>query len=126
MSKKYGLTPREYEIMEFMWSSSDRVTYKELINHFSEKVGMKKQTLSTFLKKLIDDGLISADMSKKKFLYSPALSREEHIHQWTNAIVKDCFNSSLGKFITAFAGEKLRDNEVKELKNYLAQYEEDK
>lgn len=126
MDKKYGLSPTEYEIMEYLWSSCGPKYFKEILSYFNlvKNKDWKKQTLSTFLKILQERDLIYIDTSESRYQYYPACTREQHIHNWTVEICESAFDSSLGKLIDAYCGgEKLNKDAVANLKNYLKKYE---
>ena len=71
--KIFGLSETEYEIMEFMWQSDHKLTYKEILDYFNteKNKNWKKQTLSTFLTILKYAGHITAEGSGRRYLYSP-------------------------------------------------------
>jgi BlaI family penicillinase repressor len=123
MDKKYGLSPSEYEIMEYLWEAGKKVYFKEIFRYFSQLKGWKKQTLSTYLTKMINEGLLMADKEGKFFLYYPVCSKEEHIHRWTKEMINSAYGNSLGTFMAAFSGgDSLSDEDIEELKLFLQQY----
>ena len=65
------LSQTEHEIMEFFWDAQKEYDFKELMQHFNEEGGKewKKQTLNTFLSRLLDKGLLER---KKSLLPLPA------------------------------------------------------
>lgn len=54
------LSKTEYEIMEYFWEMGDKYTFGELMKYFNENLdkNWKKQTLNTFLSRLIEKGLL--------------------------------------------------------------------
>ena len=54
------LSKTEYEIMEYFWGMGDKYTFGELMKYFNENLdkNWKKQTLNTFLSRLIEKGLL--------------------------------------------------------------------
>lgn len=125
MEKRYGLSPTEYEIMELLWDSDEKLAFREILAYFNtvKNKNWKKQTLNTFLRILQDNGLVTADTNSTKFLYYPTRSKEEHIHIWTQKILENSFEKSLGKFLSAFTGgKKLNSKDAEELEQYLEQY----
>ena len=52
------LSKTEYEIMEYFWEMGDKYTFGELMKYFNENLdkNWKKQTLNTFLSRLIEKG----------------------------------------------------------------------
>ena len=69
MRTRLSLT--EHEIMEFFWDAQKEYDFKELMQHFNEEVGKewKKQTLNTFLSRLLDKGLLQRRMEGRKAYY---------------------------------------------------------
>lgn len=126
MEKKFGLSATEYELMEFFWDNPGEKSFKEILEYFNNVKGKnwKKQTLSTFLTILQNRGYLKADMSRKKYLYSPTRQREEHVTSWLRKLCSDFFGDSLGRFLTAFSGgQQLSDKDAQELREYLDQYD---
>ena len=126
MEKKFGLSATEYELTEFFWDNPGEKSFKEILEYFNNVKGKnwKKQTLSTFLTILQNRGYLKADMSRKKYLYSPTRQREEHVTSWLRKLCSDFFGDSLGRFLTAFSGgQQLSDKDARELREYLDQYD---
>lgn len=129
MSRKYGLSPTEYELMEFIWAADHKLSFKEIFQYFNEvkHKNWKKQTLSTYIKMLQDAGHLLTDSNGTRYLYYPKHSRQEHINTWMRVIYTDSFDNSIGKVLAAFTGgKKLSKKDAEELREYLKEYEEDK
>ena len=62
------LSKTEYEIMEYFWGMGDKYTFGELMKYFNENLdkNWKKQTLNTFLSRLIEKGLLKKEKSEYK------------------------------------------------------------
>ena len=122
MKKKYGLTYTEMEIMEFLWSQENEVSFKEILIYANEKLhkDWKRQTLSTYLKNLQMEGLVKAIDNKKNYSYYAACTKEEHIHKWTKELVEVCYDNSLVYLVKAYIGDgQLSEQEKKELKEFF-------
>lgn len=129
MSRKYGLSPTEYEIMEFIWAADHKLTFKEIFQHFNETKhkDWKKQTLSTYIKLLQDAGHLLVDSNGARYRYYPLHSRQAHINAWMRSIYADSFDNSIGKVLAAFTGgKKLSQEDADELRAYLEEYGEEK
>lgn len=127
MKKIYGLTNTETEIMELLWNADHKLSFREMLDYFNQKLqkDWKKQTLSSYLLTLQKAGLISADAAGKNYYYYASCTKEEHIHNWTKELLDQSFESSLGRFIAAFSGgAKLSKKEAEELKQYLEDADE--
>lgn len=121
MSKKYGLTETEMEIMEEIWKREE-TTFKELLEYFNGNAGRgwRKQTLGSYLNKLKNQGLLLTDETNKNFRYCPAITKKQLIKLWTRKLVDSVFHGSIPELIAAFAGdEKLDEKEITELREYL-------
>ena len=96
--KIFGLSETEYEIMEFMWQSDHKLTYKEILDYFNteKNKNWKKQTLSTFLTILKYAGHITAEGSGRRYLYSPVKTREQQGAAAITAIVVAFQSAAIG------------------------------
>ena len=56
------------EIMEFLWDTNKKLSASEILKYFNDNKSKnwKKQTLNTFLVKLIEKGSLQYDMVKNK------------------------------------------------------------
>lgn len=126
METYYELSETEYEIMEYFWSITQPVQFKDILTYFNtvKEKDWKKQTLGTYLKFLQDKKFLQVDDTAFRKKYAAAYSKEQYLHNQAVAICQTSFDNSIGKFIAAFSGgEKLDDQSVRELKEYLKQYE---
>lgn len=126
MSRRYGLSETEYELMDFFWNADEPQSFKQILEYFNNEKGKnwKKQTLSSFLKILLDKELIGNAGSGKKYLYYALHTREQHTHQWIRGLVRSSFDNSMKQFLTAFSGgEQLSEQDVQDLRDCLREYE---
>lgn len=124
---KYNLSATEMEIMEFLWSTDSKLIAAEILKYFNENKSKnwKKQTLNTFLVKLIEKGALQYDLIKNKKYYYPTIqskTKVEHIKHWTKNFIDNTFDGSLYNFLTAITGESpLEENLLNDLKKYLSE-----
>ena len=73
MNGRYSLTKSEEEIMELLWEKDRKMSSKEILDYFNEHCDKdwKKQTLNTFLAKLLQAGFIDRISKDRKYLYVP-------------------------------------------------------
>lgn len=122
MKRTYELTNAEEEIMEFFWHENRKISFKEALEYCNNTLNKewKKQTLSTYLKKLQLDGLIGVDSTHKNYMYYPVCSKEKYAQAWTKKIVGDFFDNSISKLVAAFVeNEKLSDEEAENLRKLI-------
>lgn len=73
MGAFYELSQAEREIMEVIWDRGEAVTAGELLTVFAQRA-WKAQTMSTFLSRLADKGMLRGERQGRCTRYQPALS----------------------------------------------------
>lgn len=105
----------EAEFADVIWAN-EPVTTRTLVALCEEKLGWKRTTTYTVLKKLCDRGIF---VMKDKVVTS-LLSKDEFHAIQSEQFVRDKFNDSLPAFIAAFtARKKLTEEELNEVKKLL-------
>lgn len=116
------LTKTELEIMEYFWTTNHEITASDIREHFSEKK-WSKQTISSFLKKLVNLGYIKRrKVSVTKFYYSVHITKEEYELLPARNIIKNIYNGSYRKFVCALLPNSISESELDELNKYLSEY----
>lgn len=116
----YHLSDSEYRFMQVVWDA-EPVGSGELVALCREKLGWKKSTTYTVLKKLGERGLVQNEES----VVTALASRETVTAEAAEAFVDKTFNGSLPGFLAAFmGGRKLTEREVEDLKRLIDQYQE--
>ena len=120
------LSDSEKEILEWMWKEDKEYSYRDFAAQFGEESekGWKKQTLSTFLTRMEQKGVISVrcegEERFKKRRYFKALNRQEYEKARARHLLDSYFDGSLNLFMSAFSGgEKLSGKEAEELRKFL-------
>lgn len=122
MGKNYGLTNTELEIMEYLWSKGEKVSFRELCEYFqnTKEKNWKKQTLNTYLSNLKRAGIIGVDQSGTRYAYYPLYSKDQLVHSWTKNLVKETFDNSLANLVAAFTGgKKLSKEDADEIRKII-------
>lgn len=102
----------EYHFMKLVWEH-EPVRSMELARLCLEKLGWKKSTCFTVLKKLASRGFVKNDHA----VVTALVKQEEVQRQESRAIVDKSFSGSLPAFVTAFLAErKLTEAEAAELR----------
>ena len=122
MKDKYNLTKSEEEIMELLWETDRKMSSKEILDHFNEHCGKdwKKQTLNTFLAKLLQAGFIDRISKDRKYLYVPLITRMEYKQKGAERFIRDSYSGSFMKFVSALSGaEMISKEEAQEIRKLL-------
>ena len=121
------ITDSEKEILEWMWKEDKEYSYRDFAAQFGEESekGWKKQTLSTFLTRMEQKGVISVrcegeERFKKRRYFKAALNRQQYDRERARHLLDSYFDGSLNLFMSAFSGgEKLSGKEADELRKFL-------
>ena len=121
------LSDSEKEILEWRGKEDKEYSYRDFAAQFGEESekGWKKQTLSTFLTRMEQKGVISVrcegeERFKKRRYFKAALNRQQYDRERARHLLDSYFDGSLNLFMSAFSGgEKLSGKEADELRKFL-------
>lgn len=101
-------------IMDFLWKNDGGKGFSEIMEYLNGELhkNWKKQTINTFIRHLIDKGLISADTSQKSRRYSAALTPAEYARGKADKILADFYDGSVEVFLSALTGGKKLSKEL--------------
>ena len=112
--EQHHLSDSEYRLLRVVWAS-EPVASGQLVTLCGERLGWKKSTTYTVLKKLCDKGVLRNEGST----VTSAVPRA------AEAFVDKTFGGSLPGFLTAFmGGRKLTAKEAEDLKRLIETYQE--
>ncbi len=113
--ESYKLFDAEYRFMSIVWEL-EPVNSTQLCRVCQERLGWKKPTTYTVLRKLGERGLV-----RNENAVVTALVKREQVQQYeSQAVVEKSFGGSLPGFLTAFLGKrKLSREEAEELKRII-------
>ena len=111
----------EYRLLEIVWEL-EPLTSTELYKACLPRLGWKKSTTYTVLRKLCERGILKNEDSRVT-----ALVKKEDVQRYeSQAVVDRWFDHSLPGFVAAFLGEKkLSRKEAEELKKLIDSYQEE-
>ncbi len=105
----------EYRFMNIVWER-EPLKSTELARLCGERLGWKKSTCYTVLKKLVERGFVENENAVVRAL----VSREEVQRYESGTVVDKNFDGSLPAFVTAFLKDrKLTKKEAEELKEMI-------
>jgi len=113
--EKYKLFDAELKFMNIIWEE-EPIKSGELVRVCNEKLGWKKSTTYTVLRKLAQRGVLKNENT----IVTSIVKKEE------TQIYEKSFGGSLPRFLTAFFGnKKISNDEAEELKKLIDSYKED-
>lgn len=118
--EKIQLCDSEYRFMQVVWAAAP-VASGRLVELCGEKLGWKKSTTYTVLKKMCEKGLLKNENAT----VTVALPREEVTAAEAARFVDRAFAGSLPGFLAAFMnGRKLTEDEAEDLKRLIDRHRE--
>ena len=113
--ERIKLFDAEYRLMEIVWEL-EPLSSTELYKACLPRLGWKKSTTYTMLRKLCERGMLRNENSTVTSL----VKREDVQRYESRAVVDKWFDHSLPRFLAAFLGEKkLTEEEAEELKRLI-------
>lgn len=120
-----NLSRTEEEIMDYLWESSEGKTPSQLLKHFAPEHDWKRQTMSTFLSRLTEKGLISATRQGRELYYSPILSKSQYESKRSRSILNTLYHGSVKNFLASLVPEiPVNSSEIDEIKDWLEALED--
>lgn len=118
MEQELKLTNADHRLLSIVWDA-EPISSPELCKIAEAKLGWKRTTTYTVLKRLCDKGLIKSENT----IVTASIGREDMQKMESRQVLKRSFDGSLPKFIAAFLGGKsLSPEEAAEIKQLLEDY----
>ncbi|MDF2654014.1 MAG: putative transcriptional regulator [Bacillota bacterium] len=119
--EEFKLCESEYRFADIVWEK-EPLGSGELVKLCEERLGWKKSTTYTVLKKLCERGIlanVNATVS--------ALIRKEQVQKYeSELIINRTFGGSLPQFISSFMGDKkLSKDQAEKLKSLIDSFKEE-
>jgi predicted transcriptional regulator len=114
------LCDSEYRFMQVVWDAAP-VASGRLVELCAQRLGWKKSTTYTVLKKLSGKGLVRNENA----IVTVAVPREQVTAEAAAQFVDRAFSGSLPGFLAAFmSGRRLSEQEAEDLKRLIDDYKE--
>lgn len=124
MMKIEKLSDTEREMMEVIWQLDKSVTSSELLKIFNEKKGKKwsAQTMSTFLTRIVDKGVLISNKEGRINFYESLISKEEYTQYEAENILNNLYKGSLKNFLSALYYKKdMSTDDIQEINNWFSE-----
>jgi len=89
------ITPAEFQIIEILWSSKNRLSVGEVQAELSAERPLAYTTVMTVLDKLARKGSVERVKRGKAYFYRPKVSREEVLDRLIEDFARDYFQGNL-------------------------------
>ncbi|EHP8494383.1 BlaI/MecI/CopY family transcriptional regulator [Listeria monocytogenes] len=96
-----SLSKSELEVMKVIWDFGRAVQYADVAGKLEEKnYSWKKNTILTFLTRLVEKNLLSVKKVGRKNEYYALVSENEYLERQTETFVKDIYEGDVKGLIT--------------------------
>lgn len=114
-----AISEAESRVMEVLWRKAPQSS-EEIVATLQQDSDWHEKTIRTLLGRLLGKGAVSAEKDGRRYLYSPALSRERWRSQESRSLLDRVFGGRLGPLLAHFSEhEKLGAKDVAELRKLL-------
>ncbi len=119
--KYIKMTDAEYKLADIIWDR-EPIGSPELCKLSEAKLGWKRTTTYTILKKLCDKDIARNDSATVTSL----ITREQAQKSESRAVMDRAFKGSLPLFVSSFlSGEKISEEEAQQLKELIDRHKEE-
>lgn len=117
------MSASEAEVMQLIWDADGPLTSAQIIELLQHRE-WKPSTVWTFLGRLVEKGLVHAEKTGKRSLYTPAVTEEEYRRARTKDFLRTVHGGSVKSFFAALGGgAELEAAELAELREWLLREE---
>ena len=124
MSEYPNLSKAERLVMEIVWEKGEVLSASIL----AELEGVRewsRHTVKSYLKQLIDKGLVGVkEVTMRKYIYFALISKEEFLADETSAYLKNNFNGLSYMVAGLMKREKVSSDEIEKLEQLIKHYKE--
>ncbi len=123
MKKVYNIAEAEGEVLEMLWNFPEGIKQSVLLEQMNNAgKDWKRQTLNTFITRLIEKGLVKRE---KRHVWA-AISKEELGNLQIEQVVEEVYGGKFSKLIIAFSERgKLTDEDVIYLQSMLKKHQKE-
>jgi BlaI family penicillinase repressor len=120
MPKPPKISDAEWQVMDVLWAASGPLTANEIVDALAGQADWSPPTIKTMLNRLVRKRALKFKAEGKRYLYSPAVSRELCVRSETRSFVDRLFGGSIAPLLAHFVeDEKLSKEEIEQLRKLL-------
>ena len=109
----------EHEVMEVLWRDSP-LTAAEVAERVPVERGWSVRTVKTLLSRLLAKGVLAHEEQGRRYLYRPAIARDEYVAQESRRLLDRLFGGSVSPLVAHLAErDSLSDRDIAEIEALL-------
>ncbi len=111
--------------MEVLWRRSP-VASEDVVTALKSEVHWREPTIKTLLNRLLKKGAIGAEKVGRRYLYSPALTREQWLSSESENLLERLFGGRVAPLVAHFSKHRrLTKKDLAELKDLIEELTDD-
>ncbi|MEM9667584.1 MAG: BlaI/MecI/CopY family transcriptional regulator [Pseudomonadota bacterium] len=117
------ITDAESVVLGALWNKSPQ-TAEELVSTVGPEQGWEPPTVRTLITRLRKKGAIASEKDGRRFLFRPALSREEYLD--STGVLERAFAGEFSPLVSYFADrKKLSKADIAQLREMIERWDDD-
>lgn len=125
MKKLPKISESEWLVMRVLWSNSP-LAAQDVFEQLDGKTKWKPKTVKTLIDRLVNKGAVKYEKDGRRYLYYPAVGRDECITTERRSFVKRVYGGITKPMLAAFLEDaELSSKDISELKQILEQKAEE-
>jgi BlaI family transcriptional regulator, penicillinase repressor len=123
MSVRESISEAESAVLAVLWERG-AATAEEVTAALAEPRNWQDSTVKTLLGRLLKKGAVRAEKEGRRFIYSPALAREEWLSRESESLLNRLFGGRVAPLVAHFSRHrKLSKRDIRELKRLIEELE---
>ena len=124
MSRYPDLSEADSIIMEILWRDGE-TSSAAILKEIEDTLQWSRQTVRTYLKRLMDKGLVGAKETRKRvYSYYPIVSKENYAADKTGSFLNQYYDSLSHMVAGIVKHENISDSDLQELERMIKQLRE--
>ena len=119
MKKVPRISESEWEVMKVLWKKSP-ATANEIVAHLTKQTKWKRETIRTFINRLVQKKVVGFEKRGRQYYYSAAVTEEQCVHAETKAFLNRVHHGSIEPMLAKFVEkENLSPEKIARLREVL-------
>jgi BlaI family penicillinase repressor len=115
-----SISDAEWDVISVLWDADGELTSNEVVERLAKPKGWSPRTVKTLLNRLVKKRALSYQIDGKRYLYRPAVAREQCVRAESRSFLSRVFGGAAGPMLVHFVTHAdLSPAELKELEQAL-------
>lgn len=116
------ISKSEFVIMDILWNSTTSLNRHQIADYIQNVLKINNwqiATISTFISRLYEKGVIAYEKRDKIYCYYPKITKIEYFQTIINNDLHDAFDQSLEEIILTYTGNEINNSNIDKIKVIL-------